>query len=135
MSIRTLRQMLCGSHIKIWNDCKSHEKNEAKNIRPLVFSFLSINLAFFHLVCKISNFNMWTTKYLAQASCTELILSSFNAQHEILILNESFLLTNCEVSHDIEYVEFQGCNFVMYILRINYIIITIINWNYIGWLS
>ena len=54
-------------------------KNETKNIRPLVFSFSSINLAFwcffFHVVCKISNFNMWTAKYLAQASCTELTLS------------------------------------------------------------
>ena len=86
-----------------------------------------------HVGCKISNFNIWTAKYLAQAS--ELTISSLNAQPEIQILNKSFLLTNCEVSHDTEYVEFQGCNFVMYILRINYIIITIINWNYIGWLS
>ena len=29
---------------------------------------------FFHVTCKISNFNMWTTKHLAQASCTELTL-------------------------------------------------------------
>ena len=27
-----------------------------------------------HVVCKISNFNMWTAKHLAQASCTELTL-------------------------------------------------------------
>ena len=44
--------------------CKSHEKNETKNIRPLVFSFSPIDLAFFygfilrfHVVCKISNFD------------------------------------------------------------------------------
>ena len=29
---------------------------------------------FFHVVCKISNFDMWTAKHLAQASCTELTL-------------------------------------------------------------
>ena len=28
----------------------------------------------FYVVCKISNFNMWTAKHLAQASCTELTL-------------------------------------------------------------
>ena len=60
--------------------CKSHEKNETKNIRPLVFSFSPINLAFwcfcfvFHVVCKISNFNKWAAKHLAQASWTELTL-------------------------------------------------------------
>ena len=29
---------------------------------------------FFHVICKVSNFNMWTVKHLAQASCTELTL-------------------------------------------------------------
>ena len=29
---------------------------------------------FFHVVCKISNFDMWTSKHLAQASCTEFTL-------------------------------------------------------------
>ena len=29
---------------------------------------------FFHVICKISNFNMWTAKHLAQASCTGLTL-------------------------------------------------------------
>ena len=32
---------------------------------------------FFHVICKISNFNMWTAKHLAQASCTELTLPVF----------------------------------------------------------
>ena len=30
---------------------------------------------FFHVICKISNFNMWTAKHLVQASCTELTLT------------------------------------------------------------
>ena len=29
---------------------------------------------FFHVICKISNFNVWTAEHLAQASCTELTL-------------------------------------------------------------
>ena len=29
---------------------------------------------YFYVICRISNFNMWTTKYLAKASCTELTL-------------------------------------------------------------
>ena len=32
---------------------------------------------FFHVICKISNFNIWTAKDLAQASCSELTLMSF----------------------------------------------------------
>ena len=31
----------------------------------------------FHVICKISNFNMWTAKHLTQASCTELTLLIF----------------------------------------------------------
>ena len=30
--------------------------------------------SFFHVICKISNFNMWTAKHLVQAFCTELTL-------------------------------------------------------------
>ena len=29
---------------------------------------------FFHVICKVSNFNMWTANHLAQASCAELTL-------------------------------------------------------------
>ena len=32
---------------------------------------------FFHVICKISNFNIWTAKDLAQASCSELTLMIF----------------------------------------------------------
>ena len=71
------------SHIKIWNLANHMKKNETKNIRPLVFSLSPIDLAilmyfvlFFHVVCKISNFNMWTVEHLVKISCTELTLLS-----------------------------------------------------------
>ena len=38
-------------------------------------------VSFFYVVCKTSNFNMWTAKHWAQASCTELTLIS---QHDVL---------------------------------------------------
>ena len=56
------------------------KKNQIKDIRLLVFCFSLINLAFdlfwffFMWFCKISNFNMWTVKHLAQACCTEFTL-------------------------------------------------------------
>ena len=31
---------------------------------------------FFHVICKILNFDMWTAKHLVQASCTELTLTA-----------------------------------------------------------
>ena len=72
--------MLCGSHIKIWN-LKITWKKWNKEHQTLSFQFLinkSSILMFFvlflHVVCEISNFNMWTTKHLAQGSCTELTL-------------------------------------------------------------
>ena len=37
-------------------------------------SILMFFVLFFHVVCKISNFDMWTAKHLVQASCTELTL-------------------------------------------------------------
>ena len=37
-------------------------------------SILMFFVLFFHVVCKISNFNKWTAKHLTQASCTELTL-------------------------------------------------------------
>ena len=37
-------------------------------------SLLVFFVLFFHVVCKISNFNKWTSWHLAQASCTELTL-------------------------------------------------------------
>ena len=40
--------------------CKSHENNETKNIRLLVFSFSSINLAFW---CFLFCFFMWFARF------------------------------------------------------------------------
>ena len=37
---------------------------------------------FFHVVCKISFFNVWTAKYLAKASCTELTLITWKMSHQ-----------------------------------------------------
>ena len=37
-------------------------------------SILMFFVLFFHVVCKISNFNMWTAKHLTQGSCTEFTL-------------------------------------------------------------
>ena len=43
---------------------------EKVKTKGLIFLF-----HFFHVICKISYFDMWTTKHLAQASCTELTLT------------------------------------------------------------
>ena len=52
-------------------DLLSSEKLKSKGLISLFH--------FFHVICKISNFNMWTAKHLAQASCTELTL--LNPRH------------------------------------------------------
>ena len=58
-------------------------KNWSKEHQTLSFQFftnrsiiLMVFVLLFHVVCKISNFNMWTATNLAQASCTELTLHS-----------------------------------------------------------
>ena len=65
-------------------------KNKTKNIKMLHLLVKNWKLRvwsslfhFFYVICKISDFNMWTAKHLAQASCTELTL-----------LFSSFQLTN-----------------------------------------
>ena len=72
--------MLCGSSIEIWN-LTNHMKKWNKEHQTLSFQFfinkssiLMLFVLFFQVVCKISNFIMWTAKHLAQASCTELTL-------------------------------------------------------------
>ena len=72
--------MLCGSHIKIWN-LANHMKKMKKERQTLSFQFftnifciLMLFVLFFHMVFKISNFNKWTAKHLAKASCTKLTL-------------------------------------------------------------
>jgi hypothetical protein len=55
---------------------KQYKKHQnAKSIdEKLKTKGLMFFVSYFHVICKISNFDMWTTKYLAQASCTELTL-------------------------------------------------------------
>ena len=72
--------MLCGTHIEIWNLAK-HMKKQNKTVKILDLLMKKRKLRvwcylfhFFHVICKISNFNMWTAKHLAKASCTELTL-------------------------------------------------------------
>ena len=68
----------------LWfTSCKSHEKIKQRTSDSSFQFFINKSITlmffvlFFHVVCKISNFNMWTTKHLAQASCTELTLNFF----------------------------------------------------------
>ena len=46
------------------------------SLRSILSSDLGLNSfeSCFHVICKISNFNTWTAKHLARASCTELTL-------------------------------------------------------------
>ena len=53
-------------------------KNKVRNIKMLNLLVKNWKLRvwcylfhYFHVICKISNFNMWTAKHLAQASCIE----------------------------------------------------------------
>ena len=75
LSTRSLCQILCGSHIKIWN-LANHTKNKTKSIKMLDLLMKNWKLRvryslfhFFHVICK-----MWTAMHLPQASCTELTL-------------------------------------------------------------
>ena len=71
--------MLWGSRIKIWN-LASHMKKQNKKHKSARFIDEKLKTVwcslfyFFYVISKISNFNMWTAKHLAQASCTELTL-------------------------------------------------------------
>ena len=72
--------MLCRSLIKIQKHA-NHMKNQNKNHqntksigKKLKTKGLMFFSHFFHVICKISNLNMWTTKHLAQASFTDLTL-------------------------------------------------------------
>ena len=57
-------------------------KNKTKGIKMLNLLMKNWKLRvwcslfhFFHVICNISNFNMWTEKHFAQTSCTELTLA------------------------------------------------------------
>ena len=72
--------MLCCSLIKIWNLANHMNKQDKmhQNAKSIVEKLKTKGLMFFvwffHVICKVSNFNIWTTKHLAQASFTELTL-------------------------------------------------------------
>ena len=46
----------------------------------------------FHLICKISDFDMWTSKHLAQAPCTEFTLSEECLHFQIAYVLVIFML-------------------------------------------
>ena len=56
---------------------KPHEKSKNIKILDLLVKTWKRRVwcslfYFFHVICKTSNFNMWTAKHLARAPCTEL---------------------------------------------------------------
>ena len=68
-------------HVSKFEILKTTWKNKTKSIKMLDVLMKNWKIRvwcslfhFFHVTCKISNFNMWTAKHLAQASCTELTL-------------------------------------------------------------
>ena len=65
-------------HILKFEILQTTWKNKTKNIKILDLLLKNWKLTvwcslfhFSHVICKISKFNMWTGKHLAQASCTE----------------------------------------------------------------
>ena len=61
---------------------------------------------FFHVICNISNFNMWTTEHLVQAFCTELTLMNCFMKFKVWKLlkvdttNQRFLVSFMIISFD-----------------------------------
>ena len=53
---------------------RSSQKNKHAISKMTQITNCDVFCFVFHVVCKISNFNKWTAKHLAQASCTELTL-------------------------------------------------------------
>ena len=74
----------CKSHEKKWN-----EEHQTLSFKFFINSILMFFVLFFHVVCKISNFNMWTAKHLVQASCTELTLTKLSQITKFVVENES----------------------------------------------
>ena len=72
--------MLCGSHIKIWNLANHMEKENKKhqNARfideKLKTKSLMFFVSFFHVICKISNFNKLYLKFESWTDSTWYIL-------------------------------------------------------------
>ena len=60
-----------------WKNKKQNKKHQNKDLLLKNWK-LRVWCSLFHfsrVICKISKFNMWTGKHLAQASCTELTLN------------------------------------------------------------
>ena len=53
-----------------WKEWNKEHQTLSFQFFIIRFSILMFLVLFFHVICKISNFNMWTTKHLAKASCT-----------------------------------------------------------------
>ena len=79
--------MLGGLHVKIWTNHIQKLKKRTEDFSFQFFinksSILMLFVLFFHVVWEISNFNMWTAKHLAQASCTEFTLLSHTSGREV----------------------------------------------------
>ena len=82
LAINTLR-------FTYWNfkSCKSHENNETKDVRSLVFSFSPINFAF---CCFLFCFFMWFVRFQIlireqQSICRKLILLSWLYQRKKIV--------------------------------------------------
>ena len=81
-------------HISKFEILQTTWKNKIKNIKMLDLLVKNWKLRvwgslfhFFHVICKISNFNMWTAKHLAQASRTGLTLNENRKFSEFLSIN------------------------------------------------
>ena len=57
-----------------WKKQNKKHQNARSIDEKLQTKSLMFFVSFFYVICKISNFNMWTAKHLVQASCTELTL-------------------------------------------------------------
>ena len=57
-----------------WKKQNKKHQNARLIDEKLKTKSLMLFVSFFHVIFKISNFNMWTQKHLAQASCAELTL-------------------------------------------------------------
>ena len=75
--------------LEIWQTTWKNKLKNNKNLNLLIKNWkLRAWCSLFHfspVICRISNFNMWATKHLVQASCTELTLQNKKNVYSILI--------------------------------------------------
>ena len=84
LSARSLHQTLFGSRVKIWSLANHMKKQNKKRQNANSISeklkrkgLMFFALFFFHVICKISNFDKGTIKHLAKASSTEMTWTIF----------------------------------------------------------